>query len=269
MATSGGKNGTARVVAIVPAGILAVTYTSISAHDTLQMYASLGQHMAFLEERADRDPEAMAALLAGMDKAYELMTDLTGQTPVHWGPTTVNDRATIASVPATCGAGCSYLGYTGMELLTSYGNHAYEYMRDSAALDGLLTYELGCNFWFYSGKLDYGPDWKLDSNGRMASWNGFFLPELLGLEYNPARVDSTRQRLHVMMERYLDDADWTWKKVVETNTSPKDPTWGERDEYCSSHSSRSSSSTSVERLSCEGSGTRRAPGRRPRANRML
>jgi hypothetical protein len=99
-------------------------------------------------------------------------------------------------------------------------------MRDSAALDGLLTYELGRNFWFYSGRLDYGPDWKLDSNGMMASWNGFFLPELLGLEYNPARVDSTRQRLHVMMAQYLDDADWTWKKVVETNTSPKDPTWG-------------------------------------------
>ena len=61
----------------------------------------------------------------------------------------------IAEVNSTCGAGCGYLGATGIEMLKGHSDRMYSFARDSNEYDRELFYEFGPNFWYYGSQLAY------------------------------------------------------------------------------------------------------------------
>ena len=62
---------------------------------------------------------------------------------------------TITEIQRTCGAGCGYLGATGIELMPDYFRELYDGVAKHNEIDQALPYEFGRNFWFYSPQLGY------------------------------------------------------------------------------------------------------------------
>jgi hypothetical protein len=138
-----------------PPSLPQVTYTSIYG-DPYRMNVWEGAHISFLTptSRTDLNPTTMAKIVTTVDKAYEYYKLATGSDPIPYAPNFYrNGRGTIAAVDYTGGAGYSYLGWTGIELLTPYFNALYNGVRDNNQYDQVVFYELGRNFWHYGGEL--------------------------------------------------------------------------------------------------------------------
>lgn len=88
-----------------------------------------------------------------MDSVYGYYRQCTGQDPAI--ASYINNLSTIADVPSTCGAGCSYIGATGIEILNTYFDIMYNAINSSNQYDQVNFYEFGRNFWFYSSQLQY------------------------------------------------------------------------------------------------------------------
>ncbi len=122
------------------------TYTAFDG-TILQRYAWRGQHIAFLTERADLEPQVMQRLLTVFDSVYKYYAASVGGTPIPYN--TVNGLLPIAEVPSTCGAGCGYLGFTGIELLSPFWYVLYDGVQRRNEFDQVLFYEFGRNFWLF------------------------------------------------------------------------------------------------------------------------
>ncbi len=153
-ATDGTANQT---VSALPVGVEGqVIYHSILG-DVLTMNIWQGTHVSFLTptSRTDLDPTVIARILATVDAAYEYYESATGAQPTPYPPNYyINGRDTIAVVDNTGGAGYSYLGYTGIELMTPYFNILYNGVKNNNQYDQVVFYELGRNFWLYGNQLD-------------------------------------------------------------------------------------------------------------------
>src|SRR3954465_8715050 len=71
------------------------------------------------------------------------------------------DQVLEAGVERLAGAqdGCTYIGATGTEILTSYFESMYEQMAQDNVYDQIPFYELGHSFWFWSPQLQFqAPD---------------------------------------------------------------------------------------------------------------
>jgi Ca2+-binding RTX toxin-like protein len=113
-----------------------------------------GGHVALLTDSAALDPAVVANLLAGIDAAWEVYRTITGRAPNNY--LTYQGRLSIAEVPTTFGTNggaLGYLGATGIELSEAVWQELYGEMRDHAAYDQAVFYELGRNFWFYGNQL--------------------------------------------------------------------------------------------------------------------
>lgn len=123
-----------------------VSYTTFGG-DLLSRYAWKGQHIAFLTERDDLDPQVMARLLSVFDGVYRYYAGATGGTPIPFN--TIDGLLTVADVPDTCGAGCGYLGFTGIELQSYWWQRLYDGVAQRDEFDQVLFYEFGRNFWLW------------------------------------------------------------------------------------------------------------------------
>ncbi len=140
----------------VPLGVEArITYHS-EMGETLKMNIWQGTHVALLTPTSvtGLNPRVMAKILAAFDDAYEYYASATGAQPKPDPGYEINGRDTVAVVNYTCGAGCSYLGTTGIELLAPYFTILYNGVKDNSQYDQVVFYELGRNFWFYGNQLD-------------------------------------------------------------------------------------------------------------------
>ncbi|HWX97668.1 MAG TPA: hypothetical protein VNZ01_12580 [Solirubrobacteraceae bacterium] len=130
----------------------AVNYTAIDGHkETLVPWQ--GRHVSVLVEPAvTRDPRVMTKLVSALDRAWSYYAATTGRTPAvaH----SLNGRDEVAEVTSTCGAGCTYIGATGTEMLTSYFESMYQQIAQSNLYDQIPFYELGRSFWFWSSQLE-------------------------------------------------------------------------------------------------------------------
>jgi hypothetical protein len=101
----------------------------------------------------------MSQIVASLDHAWDFYVLATGQYPIPYDPTTLFGKDTIAVVSSTCGAGCSYVGFTGTEILSQYFSTLYNGVARSKQYDQVLFYEFGRNFWSYGPQLQYhSPD---------------------------------------------------------------------------------------------------------------
>ena len=95
----------------------------------LNLYAWRGNKIVLLSSSNKLNPITMNKWVLKLDIAYNFYALCTGREPIfNKGITYLNNRATIAEVPTTCGAGCGYLGWSGIELQTSYFSSNYNYI---------------------------------------------------------------------------------------------------------------------------------------------
>jgi len=130
------------------------TYTSFDLTQ-LNLFAWKGKKVMILSRNSNLNEMTMRKWLRAMDATYGYYRLCTGREPTPFAPTYIDNHTTIADVPSTCGAGCGYLGFTGIEMQNDYFDIMYYAINNNNEYDQEDFYEFGRNFWFYGDKLAY------------------------------------------------------------------------------------------------------------------
>ncbi len=189
--------------------------------DELHLYAYSGRHVAVLVPDANLDHSVMTEIVNVSDAAYEYYAAATGRTPglaYHY-----NGLLTIASVPATCGAGCGQYGHTGIEIHHDFFDRLYNSLRNDHLYDPIIFYELGRDFWFFFDQLAYVyPD---ESNAVVTGYAVFMKTmtiQALGLPATPEEVD-LRQYIVTILDYYVPYPTYDWYNTLLINQGPPNP----------------------------------------------
>jgi hypothetical protein len=95
----------------------------------------------------------MARWVRALDRGWDFYSEVTGKRPNLFKH--VGGKATIAAVPGaeyTCGAGCGYIGATGIELAMFYDRNYPALARNSNAIPHYVFYEMGRNFYTFGNR---------------------------------------------------------------------------------------------------------------------
>lgn len=106
-----------------------------------------GTNVVFLTTNGTYDLGLMSRWVSRLDQGWALYADLMGERPRPLKQ--LDGRATIAAVPGfefTCGAGCGYLGSTGVELAMFYDWNYPALRKNTNAMPHYVFYEMGRNF---------------------------------------------------------------------------------------------------------------------------
>lgn len=112
-----------------------------------------GDKIVFLTVQGDYDPKLLARWVGALDSGWKLYGDLTGTQPnllKH-----VEGKPTIAAVPDfafTCGAGCGYVGATGIELAMFYNWNYPALRKNPDSIPHYVFYEMGRNFYTFGDR---------------------------------------------------------------------------------------------------------------------
>ena len=127
-----------------------VEYLSFKSK-TVERFVWPGKYIAFQTISKDYDPEVMGRIVYTFDKAYENYKEITGYTPgVSRQYKNLLVITEMASDEVGCGAGCGYLGATGIELQSGLFNRLYNGVKLHDQYEQAPFYELGRNFWNYA-----------------------------------------------------------------------------------------------------------------------
>jgi hypothetical protein len=209
-----------------------VIYTTFQGQ-SLERFPWFGKYVVVLTADAGLDPRVMAALVSSVNRAYFTYRQFTGQIPVPLPSTVLEGRAIVAEVPdgATCGAGCAFLGLTGIELTSTFFAALYDGIRLREEYDQLVFYELGRNFWFFSpqlGALDpfvtgFAIANRFVSMERAHLDGGPFNGVLPFEEFKSSIVDD-------LLDDYLAHPALDWRNTLLLNMGPPNPHgWGAAD----------------------------------------
>lgn len=222
--------GTALVLVLTPGAAQAqdtvnplppVTYTAIDGHtETLTPWQ--GQHVSVLvEPDVARDPRVMTRLVDALDRAWNYYARTTGRLPAT--AHSLNGRDEIAEVTSTCGAGCTYLGATGTEILTSYFEAMYQQIAQHNLYDQIPFYELGRSFWFWSPQLQFqAPDQDPVVTG-FAVWMRFRSMNAAGVKgapFNGTPFPAFASQVAALAGQYEADPSLTFADTLAIDASP-------------------------------------------------
>lgn len=222
-------------------------YTSFQGA-SLTLYSWQGNKIMLLSDTNALDSAAMYEWVFKMDTAYNYYSLCTGREPnFNTGGTYINNRSTIAEVQSTCGAGCGYLGTTGIEIQTSYFNNCYNYVLNQNLYDQVPFYELGRNFWFYSGKLNY------QTNDPITTGYAVFMrfmamdaANVQGAPFNSWTFAQFKNNVIGLLPTYLADTSLNWANTLGIGQGVPGSSLGAtdlfasfcfylRDNYCGNH----------------------------------
>lgn len=197
-----------------------VAYTSIQGADLL-LFPWEGKNLVLLTASPNYDPSVMARILTTLDAAYAYYATVTGRTPSLYK--NINGKATIAEVAETCGAGCGYLGATGIEIMPAYFNTLYSQVAANNLYDQVLFYELGRNFSFYINQVEYK-----DSNlGTVitgyAVYMRFKSMEAAGAQgapFNGHSFESFKSEVAGLVDSYEADPSLNWENTLKIGKAP-------------------------------------------------
>jgi hypothetical protein len=118
-----------------------------------QMIPWEGKHVVLLTTTADLDREVMTLFLDRLDRAWQLYADYTGLSPqphmLH------NNKVTIAAVPDssfTCGAGCGFIGFTGIEVGVFYSWDYPNTSKNRKQFSDYYFYEMARNYFRFGNR---------------------------------------------------------------------------------------------------------------------
>jgi hypothetical protein len=109
--------------------------------------------VVFLTTAGDFDERIMARWVRALDDGWTLYADLTGRRPAPLKA--IDGKVTIAAVPDfdfTCGAGCGFVGASGIELAMFYRWNYPALKLDPQAIPHYVFYEMGRNFYTFGDR---------------------------------------------------------------------------------------------------------------------
>jgi hypothetical protein len=112
-----------------------------------------GSNVVFLTVGDRFDHDLMERWVRNLDAGWSLYADLTGRRP--GASRQLDGRAPIAAVPDgsfTCGAGCGFVGHTGIELAMFYDHNYPALQRNPRAMPHYVFYEMGRNFYTFGDR---------------------------------------------------------------------------------------------------------------------
>jgi hypothetical protein len=189
----------------------------------------IGRNIAILTQtNQPYNSTVMSSILQALDAAWDYYQSATpaGRAPGVLPSTTLFGRDTISEVNSTCGAGCSYVGYTGTEILPTYFNILYNGVNVSHQFDQVLFYEFGRNFWLYSGQLEYhSPDTDPTVTGfavymRFASMDA---AHVAGGPFNGFSFQEFRMAVTNLIDSYISNASLNWTNTFRISQAPSNP----------------------------------------------
>jgi len=204
------------------------TYISFFG-DTLSLYKYEGDKIMLLAKSDTFNTTIMKKWTDTMDGAYNFYKMCTGRDPKFMPRTYINQKLTIASVAETCGAGCGYLGWTGIELLDEYFELCYTSIRNENKHEQINFYELGRNFWFYGDKLSYEND---PITTGFAVFMRFMSMKYLGVDGHPSHVDFVN-KIRELRTSYLANSSLDWSNTLGIGQGVPDSPWGSADLFAS------------------------------------
>ena len=169
----------------------------------------------------DRDRTVMTKLVKALDRAWKYYATTTGPLPVT--AHSLNGRDEVAEVSTTCGAGCGYLGATGIEIQTSYFEALYRQIAEDNLYDQIPFYELGRNFWFWSPQLEFkSPDQDPVVTG-FAVWMRFrsmAAAHVKGAPFNGTPFRVFASQVAALAGQYEADPSLTFADTLAMDKSP-------------------------------------------------
>jgi hypothetical protein len=203
-----------------------VQYLSFNGN-TYQLKPWFGSNICILATTTNQfDPNVLSRVIGALDTAFSFYITATGNQPTAYGPTTLYGRDTIAEVTNTCGAGCSYIGFTGSELLIPYFDILYNGVASADQYDQVMFYEFGRNFWFYGNQLAYhSPDNDPVTTG-FAVYMRFAAMDAVGVTggpFNGYSFDTFRTSETNLIDLYLTNSSLNWSNTFRTGQAPANP----------------------------------------------
>jgi hypothetical protein len=120
--------------------------------DTI-MFPWVGENVAFLTITDGFDPKVMTQFVGSLDQGWATYLKFTGKAPAP--NKQVQGKPVIAAIPngnLTCGAGCGYVGSTGIEAHGFYSTTYKDLQKNPKAIPHLYFYEMGRNFFTFGRK---------------------------------------------------------------------------------------------------------------------
>jgi hypothetical protein len=198
-----------------------VVYTAFDGHpETLTPWQ--GRNVSVMVERGvTREPRVMRRLVRALDRAWGYYARTTGRlpAPVH----SLNGRAEIAEVTSTCGAGCTFLGEAGTEILTPYFESMYQQIAQSNLYDQIPFYELGRSFWFWSPQLQFQPPDQDPVVTGFAVWMRFrsmAAAHVKGAPFNGIPFTTFASQVAALAGQYEADPSMTFADTLAIDKSP-------------------------------------------------
>jgi len=199
-------------------------YTTFDG-DTVTLYPYEGRNIALLVPSPNYNNSTIMQMVNVFDNVYDYYKQITGREPTLYY--NYNGLATIAVVPTTCGAGCGYLGSTGIELLNSTFETLYNGVLNNGEYDQTVFYEFGRNFWFYGDKIEYkGSDNTGSITTGYAVFMRFMAMEAVGVTPGPFNGNDFsyfKSEVEGMLNRYLADPSLNWENTLKIGETPSNP----------------------------------------------
>jgi len=114
-----------------------------------------GRHLSLLTLPGKVTPAMAEHYLRQLDLGWETYADLTGRKPATFKQ--YAGMPTVTAVPSpsfTCGAGCGFVGSSGVELALFYDRDTRDWVRNPQAFPHYGFYELGRNFYTFGRRHD-------------------------------------------------------------------------------------------------------------------
>ena len=215
-------------IVYAPVETRTMLYTPFQYPEQIEMRVTAGTHIALLTPLASDDRYDVATLeqiTTRLDQGWEFYAQFTGKLPQTYPSYVTEDGlSTIAVVPQTCGAGCGFLGATGIEFWQEpyFSVDFHDLVRDQNLFPHYPFYELGRNFWFYGAQLDALPG---DIATVYAVTNRYLAMEAKGIPGGGALsgdgpLDFDQFRTALMDETYANyfaDPAQNWDNTVMVN----------------------------------------------------
>jgi len=189
------------------------SYTTFQ-NATLNLYKYEGAKVMVLANSPTLNASAMTKLTNALDGTYDFYKRCTGREPTRFPNTFINNRTTVARVDATCGAGCGYLGATGIELLNSFFDVLYTEILNNNLYDQAVFYEFGRNFWFY-GNLAYKQNDPVTTG--FAVFMRFMAMEDIGVQgakFGNMTFTEFRNKVQGLLPLYLANSSLNWSNTL-------------------------------------------------------
>ena len=184
----------------------------------------VGKNVAVLvpkSKSASLAPKTMTKMIDALDSAWAEYQHVTGQSPSQY--ITYDKRDSIAVVPQTCGAACSYIGATGTEIEPSYFQTLYNGIANKNQYDQPLFYEFGRNFWFYGNSLAPSTTYGSTATTGYAVFMRFRSMDAVGIPggpYNGTPFPTFESQEWALVYDYDSDLSDTFANTLAVGSSP-------------------------------------------------